>query len=263
MMLGDVNFIAKKYGTNLTALVANLVKNRGPDENWVRKIQATTCVGIASKQGVIVATDGQATEMPGLRIATLNFNKMIELDHFSVLAISGMPSLAIAMGKILRAQFSFDHSFYENEYIPPRSKVNIISQMIFRNLGLAFSYGLVVSPIFGIFDLDPQEPGGRVFTICPEGTIMPEERVEAVGSGQQEARSAIKLSLEYAKKEAKELSLEEAKHLAVRALRGANQTDGGTGPKFFMKTITGRGINDVGPEEIAQLENEIEGGWLL
>lgn len=221
-------------------------------------IFATTCLGLVYKDGVIAMADGQATSTPDLKIVSSTFKKIIKLDEFSVLAIAGMPGIAIKMAQLLRAQFSFDANFYKEKYLPPKSKVRIIANMIQSNMSLAFGYGLVVAPLFITFDRDPHGSSGRVFSILPpDGSVLPESEFEATGSGFQEAKSAISILLRERKKTAKDLLLDEAVDLAVYAVMRASSSDAGTGENVYGVYINADGVHDLEQGRLSEVKNRI------
>ena len=222
-------------------------------------VQATTCVGLVFNEGVVVGADGQATAMP-TRIVTSSFKKILPLDSHSLLAIAGVPGIAIRMAKLLRAQFSFDADLYEGRYIPPRSKMNIIANMIQKNMGMAFSHGLIVVPIFTTFDQDPREPGGRVFSISPDGSDLPEVGLEAIGSGGDSAKLSIRVLLRVGGKNPRNLSLDEAQRLVIQGLLDAHEVDAGTGENLSMSYITKEGISIVSKDQVSLLKTSIAEG---
>lgn len=218
----------------------------------------TTCVGLVNREGVVVGADGQATAT-NFRIETSTFEKLVSLDRFSLLAIAGSPGLAIKAARILKAQFTFDADHNEGEYIPPKSRAQVLASLVQRNLGMALGHGMVFAPLLAVYDTDPREPGGRLFSVWIDGAID-SAAFAGIGSGGPVATDTIEIILQENKKQPKELSLEEAKQIVVRALLNAHGHDAATGDYFFVKTVTARGVESVSGQEIKTMKEKAKKG---
>lgn len=253
----DYHELFERHWAGLNQLAQGLTQARaGGTLPGKLAVHNTTCLGLVYRGGVLVAADGQATAS-NLRIVTSDFEKIIPLDRHSLLAIAGVPGLAVKMARLLRAQFSFDEDRYEGLYLPPKSRVKTVAEMIQRNLPLAFAHQMLVVPLLAVFDNDPREPAGRIFSIWPDGVDKPETDFEAVGSGENDAVKTIKLGLANWRLTARQLELDQAKSLAIRALLEAHLEDAGTGENFFMKVVTIQGIGNISKEEIAAIKKKI------
>ena len=228
-------------------------------------LHGTTCIAIIHKGGLTVATDGRATA--NNLIWTETFDKIFQLDRHSLLAVSGSAGFAQKIAKLLQAFFSFESDKAENEYIPPKTKVNIVAQHMGRNMSQLESLGFIM-PIFATFDADRRNSGGRIFLILPDGTIKPESQFEAVGSGAERASEAISTALYFKGKSPDHNSLREvlsrdqAERIVTFALMEANKRDSATGYHVNMKTITGKGVESASPARIEEIKANILGGNL-
>ena len=222
----------------------------------------TTDLAILYKDGVVMATDGRATGAD-MAIGDEYFDKTRFLDSHSLIAISGVPGLGLSMAKLIRARLMFEAMDHENISLPAETKANIIAASVKDNLGLVLVHKLVVQPILATFDLSESKPCGKIFSIWIDGVVQRLSHHVSCGSGSRIAEIVLDLTLDIIKKTPDELSLKEAKHLAVLALRYAHKKDAATGEKIFMRTITKEGIGSVSEEEINEFADRIIRGEVL
>ncbi len=222
----------------------------------------TTDLAILFNRGVVMATDGRATES-NLHIGHENFDKMFSLDSHSLIAISGVPGIGFAMAKLIKARLMFEAMDNEGTSLPAETKASMIAKSIGENLGLVLAYKMIVHPIMATVDLTERMPCGKIFDFWIDGITNRCSRHVSCGSGSQTAETVLDLSLDILKKEPEQLALEEAKHLAVLALKYAHKKDAATGEIFFMRVITEGGIEVVSEEEIKEYSDKITRGEVV
>src|SRR3990167_870184 len=120
----------------------------------------TTIMGLVHKEGILGGCDCQATSSDG-NIASSNFKKIIRLDSHSLLAISGVAGLGIEMARLLRTNLCYEADLREGEYVPPKTKANMVADRLRSMFPSAISLNLIVAPILITYDMDKREPGGR------------------------------------------------------------------------------------------------------
>ncbi len=235
------------------------------------QIHATTCIGLVNQGGVIVAADSRASAMGG-QIVSESFNKIIELDAYSVIAVSGAVNLAQKISRFLRGRFSYEADLYEGQIIPPKTKLNLIRNTIDQAMGTfnsSVENPIFISPLFATWDLDKHEPGGRIFKILPDLSLTPEEQLEAVGSGSTVAVPVLETLLAVLGKLPlrndlrKVVGYDEAIHLVITALLSSSAKDSHTGENIKVVGITSNGVENVAREKVIDIVARVKRGEVL
>jgi len=126
----------------------------------------------------IVVSDGKVSEGPLLKAASLEFEKLIDIDRSTVMAVSGSVGFAILYARMLRNWVETMERIRE-ERLSTRSKVNMLARILRENLSLALS-GLVVAPILTTWD---DKRGPRIFVVTPDGSVVVKKTYAMSGSG--------------------------------------------------------------------------------
>lgn len=229
------------------------------------RMKGTTCVGLVHAEGVVVATDGRATM--GLMIGSDVFEKLFPVDRHSVVALAGSAGMAQLIARSLEAQLSFDQDCFESSYIPPKTKVGTLVNMVRQHAGALMSMGGLFS-IFATYDTDHRDQKGRVFFIHTDGTQTPESEFECIGSGSPTAKPVISACLDMLgfpreKGMSERLTEELAQHLVVYGLQKAHERDAGTGGYVHMMCIRRDGVHKIPQEYIQRLIKDAREGKML
>ena len=181
----------------------------------------TTTVGIAVKDGVVLATDKRVTA--GYYIAHKRGEKIWKIDdHVAATMSGGVADLQSVLSFLtLRARE------YKMEYkkpIPIRALVNYVSLILFYSR----PYIYLVHSIIGGVD---EEEGAVLYTTDWLGTVTKEKYV-ATGSGSPYAMGALEVGYR------EDLTLEDAVNLAIKAVKAAIRNDPGSGEGIDVITIT-------------------------
>jgi proteasome beta subunit len=195
----------------------------GADGDVVTKT-GTTTVGIATDDGVVVATDRRAS-LGGRFVSNKNVVKVEQVHPTAVLTLVGSVGGAQSFVRTLRSEASL----YEQRRGEPMS-ISALSTLAgnFARGGPFFA----IHPILAGVD----EAGSHVYSIDPAGGVM-EDDYTVTGSGMQLAHGT--LEGEYRE----DLSLAEAETLAARAVRAASERDTGSGNGLVVATVTGDGVD--------------------
>lgn len=215
----------------------------------------TTVLGLRFQEGALVAGDRLATM--GFQVASREIEKVYATDAYSIMAIAGAAGPAIEMARLLKVQFEHREKI-EGEPLELEGKANTLSHLIKQNLPAAMQ-GLVVVPLFAGYDL--RRRLGRVWKYEVTGGRYEEREFESVGSGSVYARESLKKTWK------PDASREEALRMAIGALTDAADEDRGTGGVDTLrgiyprvKTVTDKGVEEIGDEEIAQVHQSIQDG---
>src|SRR6056297_2873007 len=165
----------------------------------------TTTVGLTTEEGVVLATDMRASM--GYMVSSKTVQKVEEIHPTGALTIAGSVSAAQSLISSIRAEVRL----YES-----RRGEDMSMQALSTLLGNFLRSGafFIVQPILGGVD----EEGPHIYSIDPAGSIL-EEEYTVTGSGSQYALGVLEQEYD------DELSIEEAKTVAARAIESAVERD--------------------------------------
>ncbi len=170
----------------------------------------TTTVGLIAGDHVILAADKRATA--GFFIASRKVKKIVKITDYAAMTISGLVADAQTLAEFVREEAKF----YELTYnVKPTVKwiANLLSTILFSSKWFPY----IVQLIVGGYDVKP-----RIYTLDPYGSVT-EEKYTATGSGSPVAIGVIES--EYRE----DLTLDEAMHLAAKAVKAATLRDVASG----------------------------------
>lgn len=182
-------------------------------------LHGTTTVGIKAKDGVVLCADMRASA--GYFIANNNTMKIQQLDLHAGLTLAGGVADAQNITDVLRYHASL-HRIQKQEPIPIHSLTRLTSLIFHQNRGYPFMADILV----GGYDND----GPALFNIDMFGSVE-EKSYVTTGSGSPVAYGL--LEEEYRK----DLTVEEAKKIALRAVKAAIVRNIGTGDGINVATI--------------------------
>jgi proteasome beta subunit len=209
------------YGPELAAF-EDARPPSGANEDAVAKT-GTTTVGIATAEGVVVGTDRRAS-LGGRFVSNKNVVKVEQVHPRAVLTLVGSVGGAQSFLRSLRAEAA----------LTEKRRDEPLSVSALATLAGNFARGgpfFAINPILGGVD----DEGSHVYSIDPAGGVM-EDDYTVTGSGMQLAHGT--LEGEYSP----DLSIEEAKTLAARAVRAATERDTGSGNGLVLAAVTRDGV---------------------
>ena len=187
-------------------------------------LHGTTTVGIRASDGVILCADMRASA--GYFIANNNTMKIQRLDEHAGLTLAGGVADAQNITDALRYHASM-YRVRRREPIPVRSLTRLTSLMFHQNRGYPFMADILV----GGCDLD----GPALFNIDMFGSVEQKPYV-TTGSGSPVAYGVLEEGY------SEGLSADEAKDLALRAVKAAIVRNIGTGDGINVAVIDGGGF---------------------
>ncbi|MBC8103105.1 MAG: proteasome subunit alpha [Cytophagales bacterium] len=221
------------------------------------EIHGTTVIAVKYKDGVINVGDRRATG--GMAIMYDKAEKVLSLDDYTLMAISGSFSKAMEIVRYLRHAFRY----YERSQLQQMSldgKLSELSKVIAGN-AMAAMQGLgVVIPVLSTFDREKNE--GRIFFYDGGGARFETVDYGAAGSGSTQIRGAFdyitKTRGPFAEMD-RDTALKEALTL-LEIAADLDAATGGAGKVLpLAKTISAEGIEDVDTETLSRLVREIVG----
>jgi proteasome beta subunit len=194
----------------------------------------TTTIGIATDDGVVIATDMRAS-LGGRFVSNKDVQKVEQIHPTAALTLVGSVGGAQSFIRSLRSEVNlYDSRRGEPITIPALATLagNFARGGPFR----------AINPILGGVD----EDGSHVFSIDPAGGVL-EDEYTVTGSGTMIASGALESGYSEA------LSLEESKALAARAIKSAVERDTGSGNGVFLATITEHGVDIQGHNDFDEV----------
>jgi proteasome beta subunit len=194
-------------------------------------LHGTTTVGIKATDGVVLCADMRASA--GYFIANNNTMKIQQIDDHAGMTMAGGVADAQNITDILRYHANL-HRIQKNESIPIKSLTRLASLIFHQNRGYPFMADILV----GGYDKN----GPALFNIDMFGSV--EEKIYVTtGSGSPVAYGL--LEEEYRDN----LSVEEAKVIALRAVKAAITRNIGTGDGINVSIIDKNGFRLLNKEQ--------------
>lgn len=194
-------------------------------------LHGTTTVGIKATDGVVLCADMRASA--GYFIANNNTMKIQQIDDHAGMTMAGGVADAQNITDILRYHANL-HRIQKNEPIPIKSLTRLASLIFHQNRGYPFMADILV----GGYDKN----GPALYNIDMFGSV--EEKIYVTtGSGSPVAYGL--LEEEYHDK----LSVEEAKVIALRAVKAAITRNIGTGDGINVSIIDKNGFRLLTKEQ--------------
>ena len=194
-------------------------------------LHGTTTVGIKAKDGVVLCADMRASA--GYFIANNNTMKIQQLDDHAGLTLAGGVADAQNITDILKYHASL-HRIQKQEPIPIKSLTRLTSLIFHQNRG----YPFIADILLGGYDNN----GPALFNIDMFGSVE-EKSYVTTGSGSPVAYGL--LEEEYRT----DLTVEEAKVVALRAVKAAITRNIGTGDGINIAMIDKDGFSLLTKEQ--------------
>jgi len=194
-------------------------------------LRGTTTIGLKAKDGVVLCADMRASA--GYFIANNNTMKIQKIDDHAGMTMAGGVADAQNITDILRYHANI-HRIQKQEPIPIKSLTRLTSLIFHQNRGYPFIADILV----GGYDND----GPALFNIDMFGSV--EEKIYvATGSGSPVAYGLLEEEFR------EELTVEEAKLIAIRAVKAAIIRNIGTGDGINVSIIDKNGFRLLTKEQ--------------
>jgi len=220
--------------------------------------EGTTVLAIKYKDGVLVAGDRRATA--GNLVMYERAEKLITIDERSVLAIAGVPAVALEMARVLEHSFKY----YQRSQLQEMStagKVRSLSKLLKENLPLTLQGVGMVVPIFATYENANGKDGeGKVFFYDALGAQFEGVDYAASGSGSLAVRSVLHYLNSWGGKPLAKFNESEIIVTALRVLDTAADSDtatSGYNPKSdifpIVRVITTEGVREIPDSDLARV----------
>ncbi len=204
--------------------------SRNSIENKI--LHGTTTVGIRASDGIVLCADMRASA--GYFIANNNTMKIQKIDDHAGLTLAGGVADAQNIVDILRYHAGL-HKVEKGGFISIHSLARLCSLIFHQNRGYPFIADILV----GGYD---DEQGPALFNIDMFGSVEPKSYV-TTGSGSPVAYGL--LEAEYSK----DITVSEAKEVALRAVKAAIVRNIGTGDGINVAVVDQNGFKLLTDEQ--------------
>ncbi len=216
----------------------------------------TTVIAVKFDKGVINVGDRRATA--NFAIMYDQAEKVLPIDDYTLLAISGSFARAMEVVRYLRTSFKL----FERTYLQQMSldgKLAELAKVVRAGIPDALQGIGGFIPILTTFDQESSQ--GRIFFYDGMGARFESTEFGAAGSGSTQIRGVFDYIVK-TKKPFHDMNREEALKEALYLLDIAADLDAATGGWSkvlpLAKTITAEGIEDVSEEELRAVVAEID-----
>ncbi len=222
------------------------------------EVHGTTVIAVKYDEGVLAVGDRRATA--NFSVMYDKADKVLSVDDYTLLAISGSFARAMEVVRYLRTSFKL----FERTYLQPMSlegKLAELTKVVRAGIPEALQGIGGFIPILVTFDLEANE--GRIFFYDGMGARFESTEFGAAGSGSMQIRGIFDYIVK-TKKPFHQMSRDEALQEALLLLDIAADLDAATGgwSKILplARTITAKGIEDVSEADLRTVVNRIEQG---
>ena len=200
----------------------------------------TTTIAIVCKDGVIMAADRRATA--GYLIANKNTTKVLPVSDHMAITTAGLVSDIQLFTKIIKAQIML-LKIRKGKEPTVKEAANLLANLAYSNIRRPSMIPGIVGFLFGGHD----KHGYHLYEISFDGSIMDVEDYASDGSGSSVALGVLETLYK------KDLTVEEGRDIAVRALTAAMSRDVATGNGIDVIVINPEGVKYIVEKEVKSI----------
>jgi len=198
----------------------------------------TTILGIVCKDGIVMASDRQTTV--GFTVANKNYPKIIKINDYLIVGMSGILSDAQLLTRLVRAELRLKE--LKSKRRPTvKEGASLFSSLIYQNIRKFSAIPGIVGIVIGGIDNNGET---KLFSVEPSGAICEIEDYTAEGSGMLYVYGILEKGYR------KDITTNEGIKLAVDAIKASTQRDIGSGYGIDVFVIDKKGIRHEVKEKI-------------
>lgn len=189
----------------------------------------TTTLALLCKEGIVLAADKRVTA--GNMIANKEFDKIYPVEDYMAITTAGTVSDVQLLLKLLKAELRLKR-LRTNKNVAVSEAANLLSGMVYSNIRKMSMIPGISHFIFAGHDHE----GHQIYDIFPDGSIAVIDDFITSGSGSVFVFGVLETLYK------KDMSLDEAKSLAIKAMNAALQRDSASGNGVDLVTIDSSGV---------------------
>jgi len=199
----------------------------------------TTTLGLVCKDGIVLAADMRATS--GNFIVTKRISKIYEIAEGMAITMAGTVSDAQLLVRLIQAELRLK-DVRTNRRSNVKEAANMLAGMVYGNIR-KFS----VIPGISHFLLGGKDVHGfSLYDLFADGSLTKVDDFISTGSGSVFAYGVLETQY------TKDLTVDQAQKLAVKAINAALQRDSASGGGIQVVAITQEGVKVVFNREVEQ-----------
>ncbi|MBD3229153.1 MAG: archaeal proteasome endopeptidase complex subunit beta [Candidatus Lokiarchaeota archaeon] len=196
----------------------------------------TTTAGIVCKDGIVLASDHQASS--GYYVAHKHAKKIHKITDNIGMTIAGTVADAQSIIDIMIAECNLYKLDHEQE-ISVEAAANLLSNILYGQR----IYPYMLQTIIGGED----KSGNNMYTLDPLGSLIKEETVATTGSGTPMAISILEDNYK------EEMTINEAIPIAIHAVRASIERDVASGYGIDVIIINKDGYKKISESEVTEV----------
>ena len=200
-------------------------------------LKGTTTVGILCTDGVVLGADKRATA--GHLIADKRAKKIYEISDNMAITTAGGVSDNQLITKLIKAEIKLKN-VRTGKPTTVKESANLLASIVYNNIRKMSMLPAITHLLLGGQD----QTGSYLYDIYPDGSLNEVVDFVASGSGSTMAYGVLETLYN------KEIVVDEATDLAIKALNASLRRDSASGNGFVVMTITKDGIKRVADEEL-------------
>jgi proteasome beta subunit len=204
------------------------------EKEQLKYLKGTTTIGLACKDGVVLATDTRATA--GYLIASKRARKIYKITNHIGVTVAGGVGDTQGLVRMLRAEANY-YQMREGVPMDVRAAAKLTANILHAYRLFPYLALLIIAGV--------DESGPSLYLVSLDGSMIEESKV-ATGSGSPVAHGVLEGEFEEG------MEVEKALSIAVKALEAAIKRDIGTGNEIRVATLTEAGYRELSPGEIAK-----------
>jgi proteasome beta subunit len=197
----------------------------------------TTTVAIKCSDGVVLAADKRATA--GYLVANKKVEKIVKITDNLAVTTAGTVSDIQLLIKLIRAELKLK-SIRINRDLSVKEAVSLLSNMVYNNIRKFSTIPGISHFIVGGKD----EKGSHAYDVGADGSVSEVDDYVSSGSGSVMAYGVLETLYK------KDMSVDEAIKLGVKAVNAAVQRDIASGNGIDVVAITKDGLKKVFSKEL-------------
>lgn len=201
-------------------------------ENTNELKKGTTTVGIACKEGVVIATEHRATM--GTLIAHKKTQKLFKIDENLGLTVAGLVGDAQTLARYLKAEAEL-YRLKHGTRMPVNAAATLMANILNGRSYYPYWVQLIVAGV--------DEDGNHVYSLDAAGGSIPDEYV-TTGSGSPYVYGVLEDYFQEG------LSINEGIDLAIRGLTAAMKRDSASGNGISVAAITVDEFKELDDSEV-------------